>query len=73
MNGTSDKKRLVAFLLCFLLGCLGVHRFYVGRIPSGCLQILTFGGLGIWALIDFVLILCGVFKDRDGDIVSDWT
>ena len=72
MAETSDKKRLVAFLLCFFLGVLGVHRFYVGKVGTGIAQILTFGGLGLWVLIDFIMILCGSFKDKEGNVISEW-
>ncbi len=73
MAESSEKKRLVAFLLCFFLGCLGVHRFYVGKVGSGIVQILTLGGLGIWALIDLIMILCGAFKDKGGNAITEWT
>ena len=69
----SEKKRLYALLLCFFLGGLGVHRFYAGKIGSGVVQILTLGGLGIWVLIDMVMILCGSFKDAGGGSIVDWT
>lgn len=69
----SDKKRLVAFVLCFFLGVLGVHRFYAGKVKSGILQLITIGGLGIWALIDLVIILVGKFKDKNGDAITEWT
>jgi len=68
----SPKSRAVATVLCVLLGLLGVHRFYVGKIGTGILQILTFGGLGIWVLIDLILILCGVFKDKQRRTLSRW-
>ncbi len=55
-----------AALLCFFLGGLGVHRFYVGKIGTGILMIFTLGGLGIWLIIDFVMILTGSFKDKEG-------
>ena len=61
-----NKSKVVAALLCFFLGGLGIHRFYVGKIGSGILMLLTSGGCGIWALIDFIMILCGSFKDSDG-------
>ncbi|MFI6505508.1 TM2 domain-containing protein [Nonomuraea typhae] len=60
------KSWLVAVLLCFFLGVLGVHRFYVGKIGTGILQLITIGGLGVWALIDFIMILVGAFKDKQG-------
>ena len=69
----SPKTRLVALLLCFFLGALGVHRFYVGKIGTGILQLLTLGGLGIWALIDLIIIVTGGFKDKEGRRVFLWT
>ena len=47
----SDKGFVPALLLCFFFGFLGVHRFYVGKIGTGLLMLITFGGFGIWALI----------------------
>jgi TM2 domain-containing membrane protein YozV len=69
----SPKSRLVALLLCFFLGPLGVHRFYVGKVGTGVVMILTIGGLGIWALIDFIMIAVGSFRDKEGRRVFRWT
>jgi len=60
---------LTALLLCFFLGVFGVHRFYTGHIGLGVVQLLTLGGCGIWALIDFILIIVGSFKDADGRLL----
>jgi TM2 domain-containing membrane protein YozV len=60
------KSWIVAVLLCFFLGALGVHRFYVGKIGTGILQLITLGGLGVWVLIDFIMILIGKFTDKQG-------
>jgi len=62
----SEKGFVPTILLCFFLGALGVHRFYVGKIGTGILQLVTFGGLGVWALVDFIMIVTGSFKDSDG-------
>jgi TM2 domain-containing membrane protein YozV len=70
-NGVSDKSWLAALLLSIFLGALGVHRFFVGKIGTGLLQLFTFGGLGIWALIDIIMIATKQFKDKDGRIVSE--
>jgi TM2 domain-containing membrane protein YozV len=66
----SDKSNVVAFLLCFFLGVLGIHRFYVGKIGTGILQIVTLGGLGIWAFIDLIFIIASRFKDKEGKVLS---
>lgn len=68
-SNTSPKDWLVCILLCFFLGYLGFHRFYVGKVGTGILQILTFGGLGIWVLIDFIKILLGRFRDSEGRLI----
>jgi TM2 domain-containing membrane protein YozV len=62
----SEKKRLPALLLCLFLGGLGIHRFYVGKIGTGILQLCTLGGLGIWVLIDLIMIIVGAFTDKEG-------
>lgn len=62
----SPKNWLVTLLLCWFLGVYGAHRFYAGKIGSGVLQLLTLGGLGIWTLIDLIMIIVGSFKDNDG-------
>ncbi|WP_035059454.1 TM2 domain-containing protein [Andreprevotia chitinilytica] len=69
----SDKRILTVALLCFFLGGFGVHRFYVGKIGTGVLQLVTLGGLGIWALIDFIMILVGSFTDKQGNKITEWT
>lgn len=69
----SEKRILPAFLLCFFVGFLGVHRFYAGKVGTGVLQLLTLGGLGIWVLIDLILIVTGSFRDADGDRITSWT
>ena len=69
----SEKRILPAFLLCFFLGCFGAHRFYVGKIGTGILHILTLGGLGIWALIDWIMIIVGAFTDKEGNKLTQWT
>ena len=62
----SPKGFVPALILCILLGGLGVHRFYVGKVVTGILMIITLGGLGIWTLIDLIRIAVGSFKDSNG-------
>jgi len=68
----STKARFIALLLCWFLGSLGAHRFYVGKIGTAILMILTLGGLGIWVLIDLIIILVGSFRDERGRVVFYW-
>ncbi|MGZ3643835.1 MAG: TM2 domain-containing protein [Ktedonobacteraceae bacterium] len=58
-----QKSWIATVLLCQLLGTLGVHRFYTGHYITGILQLLTFGGFGIWVLVDLVMIYADSFKD----------
>jgi len=64
----AGKSQLVALLLVLtiLVYVSGIHRFYLGYTGIGVLQLLTFGGCGIWALIDFIRILTGDLQPKDG-------
>lgn len=76
-NEISPKSRLVAALLAGFLGTLGIHRFYVGKVGTGiaiiAITLLTFFIFGwIWPLIDFIMILVGSFRDKDGRRLENW-
>jgi TM2 domain-containing membrane protein YozV len=61
-----QKDWLTTLLLCIFVGVLGVHRFYTGHIAIGVVQLLTFGGCGIWWLVDLIMIATGTFTDSNG-------
>ncbi|MGL4307628.1 TM2 domain-containing protein [Cetobacterium sp. SF1] len=61
------KDWLITLLLAIFLGPFGVHRFYVGKVGTGILQLITCGGFGIWYLIDIFMILIGSFRDANGN------
>ena len=60
------KSKMVALLLSIFLGEQGIDRFYLGYIGLGILKLLTGGGLGIWWLVDLILIATGKMKTKDG-------
>ena len=66
----SNHSKMTLAIICFFLGVIGIHRFMVGKIGTGVLMIITLGGCGIWALIDFIVILTGGFTDSDGNKIK---
>ena len=64
--GVSNKSFLVTWLLSLLIGVFGVDRFYLGKVGTGLLKLFTLGGLGIWALIDLILVLTNKTRDKQG-------
>jgi TM2 domain-containing membrane protein YozV len=59
----SNKSKLVAGLLQIFIGSLGIGRFYTGHTGMALAQLFTCGGLGVWALVDGILLL----------VKDDWT
>jgi TM2 domain-containing membrane protein YozV len=72
-ENASEKSRLVALLLCYFLGIFGIHRFYVKKVGSGILWLLTVGILGFGVIVDLILIAAGSFKDKEGKALLLWT
>jgi TM2 domain-containing membrane protein YozV len=70
-NMTPNNKWIVCLLLCWFLGVFGVHRFYTGHTVIGILQLITLGGLGIWVIIDLIIIATGNFKDAQGNPITN--
>ena len=69
----SEKRILPTFILFLVLSWpLGAHRFFLKRYASAILFIITIGGLGIWWIIDFILIVTGSMKDDRGQVVKIW-
>ena len=71
-SNTSDKRRLIALLLCTFGGFFGLHQFYVGRIGKGVLYIFTVGFFGFGVIIDWIKILLGSFRDNVGAPLRQW-
>lgn len=60
------KSKITALLLSIFLGSIGVDRFYLGKVGTGILKLLTAGGFGIWWLVDIILIATDQMKDSNG-------
>ena len=65
------KSKMVALLLCIFLGGLGIHRFYVGKIGTGIIWLLTGGCFGIGYIVDIAMIATGKFTDKAGNALTD--
>lgn len=60
------KSFVVTWLFALLLGFFGVDRFYLGKVGTGILKLVTFGGFGIWVLVDLIITLTGNQRDKAG-------
>ncbi|WP_332066138.1 TM2 domain-containing protein [Bartonella sp. CB189] len=78
LKQSSGPSRVMLALICWFAGIFGVHRFMVGKIKTGIVMLLlslTIFGLiitGVWAIIDFILIVAGKFSDKNGNGITDW-
>ena len=62
----SDKDWIITLVLAIVVGSLGIDRFYTGSILLGILKLVTLGGLGVWWLIDLIMLATGSYKDGNG-------
>jgi hypothetical protein len=62
----SDKDWLATLLISFFVGWFGIDRFYLGYTGLGILKLITFGGCGVWYLVDLILIVMGRLDDANG-------
>ena len=70
-SNISERNWLAALLLCIFFGVFGAHRFYVGKIGTAILMLITLGGCGIWTVVDLIIIICQDFKDKDGKVLKN--
>jgi TM2 domain-containing membrane protein YozV len=70
----TDKRRhfLAVFFLSFMWGVFGADRFYLGKYWTGLLKLLTFGGFGIWAIIDLTMVMSGSMRDKQGNEMLEY-
>lgn len=71
-DSVSPRSRLTTQLLAIFLGFAGVHRFYAGKIGTGLGMLFSLGGLGVWWLVDIILIATGAFRDAEGRLILEW-
>ena len=71
-SAVPERSFIATWMFSLLLGFLGVDRFYLGKVGTGILKLLTIGGLGIWWLIDLILTLAGLQRDKEGRLLPDY-
>ncbi len=64
------KNKTTALIISIFLGELGIDRFYLGYTGLGILKLITFGGFGIWWIIDVISIATGKMTAKDGTSLS---
>lgn len=68
-NKISEKEWMPTLLLCIFLGVVGAHRFYVGKIGTGILWLLTGGLFGVGLLFDLYKVITSSFEDKEGKVI----
>lgn len=63
---------LAVFFLSFMWGVFGVDRFYLGKVWTGLLKLFTFGGFGLWAIIDLTMVMSGSMRDKQGNEILEF-
>ena len=66
----SEKDWIITLILSIVVGGFGIDRFYSGSILLGVLKLFTLGGLGLWWLIDLIMLVTGNYKDGDGNPIA---
>jgi TM2 domain-containing membrane protein YozV len=67
-----QKSFVTTWLLSLLLGYLGIDRFYLGKVGTGILKLITGGGLGLWYLIDLIIVLAGTQTDKQNRLLAGY-
>ena len=66
----SEKDWLITLILSIVVGGFGIDRFYTGSVLLGVLKLVTLGGLGLWWLIDLIMLVTGNYKDGGGNRIA---
>lgn len=64
------QNKIVMILICWFLGCFGIHRLMMGH-SNWWLMLITLGGCGIWTIVDLIQIIMGNLKMADGRDLED--
>jgi TM2 domain-containing membrane protein YozV len=65
----AEKSAPIALILSLFFGVFGIDRFYIGQTGYGLLKLFTLGGLGLWKILDWFLII-GATRARNIKIAN---
>lgn len=63
---------LAVFFISFTWGTFGVDRMYLGKWGTGIAKLVTFGGFGVWTIVDLILIMGGSMRDKWGREMAEF-
>jgi len=66
VNNEGAKYQSIALIFAVVGGLFALDRFYLGYRTLGLLKLFSFGGFGLWVVVDFILLLLNSLKDADG-------
>jgi len=67
VSNAGTKYQSIALIFAVVGGFLALDRFYLGHRTLGLLKLFSFGGFGLWVVVDFILIMLNSLKDSDGN------
>lgn len=70
LQSLNFKEPTTSILISVFAGQLGIDRFYIGDTGKGIGKLLTCGGLGVWTIVDYFLIM-GATRQKNYELIQE--